>query len=295
MKNALQQMIFFNRVTGLPISLYSDTFELQQNIGLPDTPIDDLAKLELPTVIKNMHDAYETHMTQQHEHFLIYQVNPDTNNKHFILVIGPFKHFPYSRAKIASILSEGHLDQKISEINLFQYYYTLQNIKVESVPYLFQLIEILFVAESVQFGDISYELIDSDFIKKTMLEYMEIDFYHHNYFQEQRLMNNIFRSGSFQISDFRAFEPELGTVTEDHVRNAKNIFIITVGTLQRYAIENGLDAHESFSIGDAYLRKIESCTNISKRVLQPQACWWPTNWACLKGIIPKASKRSEKA
>lgn len=264
MKNALQQMIFFNRVTGLPISLYSDSYKLMQSIDLPDIPIDELGRVDLPIVIKNMSEAHETHMTKHYEHFLIYKVNSDKKKNHFILVIGPFKHFPYSQVKITSMMSEHHLNQKITKTHLFQYYYSLQNIRVESIPYLFQLIEILFDIEPAQFGDVSYELIDSDIIKKTMLEYMEIDFYHHNYFQEQRLMKNIFRSNNFQLSDFREFEPELGTVTEDHVRNAKNIFIITIGTLQRLAIENGLDPHESFTIGDAYLRKIESSTNISK-------------------------------
>ena len=240
MKNTLQQMILFNRVTGLPISLYSETFELLQTIDLPDPPMDTFAKVDLPTVVNDMTNTYETHRTLRHEHFLIYRVNTDTKNKHYFLVIGPFKHFPYSSVVIDTIMKEQHLSQTISKTHLFQYYYSLQ------------------------FSNVSYELIDTDITKKTMLEYMEIDFYHHNYFQEQRLMKNIFRSNNFQLSDFREFESDLGTVTEDHIRNAKNIFIITIGTLQRLAIENGLDAHESFTIGDAYMRKVENCTNISE-------------------------------
>ncbi len=63
----------------------------------------------------------------------------------------------------------------------------------------------------------------------------------------------------------RLFKPldsaEMGTLSEDHLRNLKYHLIITVAFITRYCIEGGLEMETAYNLSDIYIRSIDQCCN----------------------------------
>lgn len=84
---------------------------------------------------------------------------------------------------------------------------------------------------------------------------------HNLYADEVRLLDAV-RSGNVTLARKLASEPMHGTpgrLSDDLLRNQKNLLIARVTTVSRAAIEGGMSNEESFTMSDAYIVRGEHC------------------------------------
>ena len=79
---------------------------------------------------------------------------------------------------------------------------------------------------------------------------------------EQMLMDVVFKGDVPSLKEFISKAPAVksGIVAEDHLRQAKNTFIVTATLVSRAAIHGGMDAEDALTLSDAYIRKCEMST-----------------------------------
>lgn len=91
----------------------------------------------------------------------------------------------------------------------------------------------------------------------------EIEFKHHPYDKEMRKFH-LLRDGSDEaLVDFkeRRANSNTGKLSNDALRNAKYLFVATTTLTTRFAIEGGLDAEDSYTISDVFIRRADQCTS----------------------------------
>lgn len=171
----------------------------------------------------------------------------------FILIAGPFVY-----TKHAEITAEGVMTVRPGKTNQF-----------------YKLLEHLFESRKLIFNDVTQDLSSLESLEKNIIEYREIDFYHHNYVLESNHFTEIFRSGDINkvFSERDRTFPETGYMSKNEEGNKKNWTIIGIGLFARKAIELGLDSHIAFTISDNYLRRIEQVKSIADMDMISQECF----------------------
>ncbi len=56
----------------------------------------------------------------------------------------------------------------------------------------------------------------------------------------------------------------LGRLSPDELRNLKYHLVITVAFVTRYCIEGGLEMEEAYTLSDAYINRVDSCTSVEQ-------------------------------
>ena len=81
---------------------------------------------------------------------------------------------------------------------------------------------------------------------------------------ENRLMDMVMRGEVAAINEYISSMPAVrgGIVAQEHLRQSKNIFIVTATLVSRAAIRGGVDVTASLALSDAYIQKCELCSNI---------------------------------
>lgn len=103
-------------------------------------------------------------------------------------------------------------------------------------------------------------------ISEVIFQSQERGLPHNPYDQEKREMDSI-RKGNVQMlqkSLQETYLGEVGKLSKDELRQAKNIAICVIVLASRAAIEGGLLPEEAFSMVDAYILRIEEMTNAVK-------------------------------
>ncbi|MDO4491784.1 MAG: hypothetical protein Q4B85_12025 [Lachnospiraceae bacterium] len=93
----------------------------------------------------------------------------------------------------------------------------------------------------------------------------ENSFRHNPYEQEVREQASIEKGDieGLKKSIEEDFIGDFGTLSNDPVRNMKNLFIVNTTLASRSAIRGGLSPELSFSLSDSYIQKVEEMTNVN--------------------------------
>ena len=99
---------------------------------------------------------------------------------------------------------------------------------------------------------------------EALIESKENGRYHDTYYFEQELLKKVENGDIEGINRLISNVPELtaGDVAADSLRQAKNIFIITVSLITRSAISGGLDIETAYQLSDSYIREAEKSQDI---------------------------------
>ncbi|GKX29906.1 hypothetical protein SH1V18_23860 [Vallitalea longa] len=254
-----EKMFMYTMTTGLPISLYTSSAKLIHQINIPEIPFSFLGVFSLEQIIRDKKLFYN-HKTNFEEYFISLRITSEIYND-LIVVVGPFKYKMLTNNEIKSIANQ-HVG-KYRMVALQKYYYSLPIAKIGSINQHYKYLESLFNSTHIVFNDVDKDIICVNSLEKNIIEYREIDFYHHNYFSEKQYLNMMFKGRVNLYEDLDLSNIEAGTIANNYIRNRKNLCIINIGIFERYAIEQGLETHISFTIGDTYLRMVEECKNLS--------------------------------
>lgn len=246
----LQEIAYlYYSTTNMPVSLFRDkSKQLIEQIGVKkryQLEVSSFPFLELENV------NYYNYSPESGVHYLSTKFVQD--HQRFILIAGPFIYTKEPQTIVDGVLT-------VRPGKTHQHY---------------KLIEQLFESNTLIFNDISQIPSSLESLERNIIEYREIDFYHHNYTQESTGLTEMFRSGD--MSKYFAQRDEAftdtGHMAQDEVGNKKNWTIIGIGLLTRKAIELGLDSHIAFTISDNYLRRIEEVKGIADMDMVSQECF----------------------
>ncbi len=247
----------FYHTCHIPLAVYDDHLKMVCSHGLVETPLEWIGKLNLEDEVQAMKTSYKNIETALQEHYML--MNKDG---HYLLA-GPFLH----KSKDFSVekLMQKNQIPAIYTKAFYRYFASLPDIAAMDIPYYYRLLERLFEISDGCFSNPEADLLPFTPIDKTLLEYMEIEFTHHNYYYEQQRIKAMLPDTEL-ITSWQNLDQRLsvaGTIANNDERNLKNLIISTIAIMGRSAIEKGIDAHISFTMMDSYLRRIEDCHNIS--------------------------------
>ena len=103
-------------------------------------------------------------------------------------------------------------------------------------------------------------------MQKVIFHRQEAELPHNPYDQEKRELDSIRRGDKEMLrrSLQETYRGEVGRLSNNELRQAKNIAICVITLASRAAIDGGLLPEEAFSMVDGYILKIEEMTNIVK-------------------------------
>lgn len=91
--------------------------------------------------------------------------------------------------------------------------------------------------------------------------------FHHNYALEKQLGQRLFTDDQVSLeslaNDFSTY-PRPILAVNNPLRSEQNLYITTVSTYARFAIEAGLSSETAFSYCDYFIQQVEDCTSISQ-------------------------------
>ena len=92
----------------------------------------------------------------------------------------------------------------------------------------------------------------------------ENDFRHH-YYNEEMLQYEYLKAGDMRAipESVRMFSSsELGTLSDDPLRNFKYLFVASTTLATRFAIEGGVDGETAYNASDLYIQQADRCGSI---------------------------------
>lgn len=262
----------FYHTCHIPLAVYDCHLQILCSYGLMTPPIRPLGDIDLANEIRTMKMSYKNIMTPFQEHYMLLRITgPDetatakveASQTTYYLLAGPFLH-KSGEFSIEKLMQKNQIP--LAHANAVRSYFAeLPDVVAMDVPYYYQLLERIFQVSDGQFSDSCADLFPSVEIETRMLEYSGIDFTHHNYYYEQGRMENLL-SDTDLMTSAKNLEDNLsftGTLASNEERNLKNLAVILISMMGRFAIENGLDSHLSFTMIDTYLQMLEDSNNIS--------------------------------
>jgi len=248
----------YNLITDLPIKAYDKNRDFLFEQGKIESPYDFLGDFD--TSIFSVKKLYKNYNNQNNEYFIL--VNIDNRYGKFYILVGPFMYHSVTYNELMEIAKANHIPSDNIHI-LRKYFSSVKTVKHNSLMHHYQYLAQLFEIDDSILDDNSTDLYERKAVEKNKLEYREIDFFHHNYLIENMFFHHFFngRLTKTNIDDLTNVEP--GLIADDYLKSTKNLGIVSLALIERYAIEHGMDAHISFTIGDAFLRRLDKANNIS--------------------------------
>ena len=242
-----ERMNIFYKTTKISISLFSDKV-LVHSISVPNNY---LQKIENLSQSEKFEDRFYNHEIEKD----VYCMQLKFAN--FTVLAGPYMY---------NISNQEINDNEFKKLPI---------IDIGSTVQFFKLLELLFCKNNLIFNDVSQSLSQLDLLEHNLIEYREIEFYHHDYYMETNTLSKMFKSKDFDelyIQSRPAYDLS-GKVSENSLRQAKNIMIAGIAVFTRKAIELGVNPHLAFTISDMSIRKIEKTYNIADLDMVTQECF----------------------
>lgn len=236
MQNLREVAYLYFMTTKLPITLLDAQGGIIEQLGVSKTQQSLL--LDLP-INKVKNNEYYNH-TAGDLHFISMQCQCD--NRDVFIVVGPYRYLCEQTATVvgnAPCMTSGETQQH------------------------YKLLEKLFACGDLKFNRVDKSLSPSAALEKNIIEYREIDFFHHDIGLEYASVSQMFRDGdATAFREGRALMfANSGQMTQSKKANNKNWFVIGIGLFTRKAIELGVNPHHAFTISDSFLRRIDETDN----------------------------------
>ena len=257
-----ERIHMYHMTTNLPVRVYDASSNLLCHIGelnMPYAFLDDYLIDRHWDYIEESPTFYIS-SSDYNEHYLSLALR-HSNTISYIIVVGPYKH---QRPNVHKI--EQHIAKKYGRVidreKLMDCYTQIPTIKAEANVQHYAYLQMLFTdCQPIVEG--KQRILTSQYKpNKILMEYREIDFYHHDYLKEIQYVHHRFKGRLSQIDKELVTTLEPAIVSVDYLRSIKNIGIVNIAISGRYAIDHGIDPHYSFSIGDAYIRKLETLKSL---------------------------------
>lgn len=207
--------------------------------------------------IKNYPDVFQEHNS------IFYAVFPIDTGK---LLIGPVSIERPDKELTDYIVQTHHIGEKVG--------FRLAYCRLETFGTGVLMIHHFLTGEELSLDDLwrKNELRDDDIsnalasVSDVIFQRQEYEMPHNPYDQEVRELDSI-RRGDVKMlkkSISETYRGEVGTLSKNKIRQAKNIAICVITLASRAAIEGGMIPEEAFSMVDGYILQIEEMNNITK-------------------------------
>ncbi|MCF0105724.1 MAG: helix-turn-helix domain-containing protein [Holdemanella sp.] len=243
-------------LSGLPVRIYQDERFIQLFHYAKFKP--DLAILEEREIFKNK-DTVSYYMTDTFLFYGLFRIK----NTDVSYLIGPVSQTRVNKKNIRNILlSIGEPLHREKELNEY----------LNSIPTYPLRIFLQILCTFNYFFNNEKRDVDEFIIKEMpLVEYVdnhkeESEEFVHNTYEVEKKMLDIVKRGNIDELNILFSNPlsgRAGTLSNDGLRQQKNLFICTTTLVTRAAIEGGLDKETALTLSDVYIQKAELINDIA--------------------------------
>lgn len=247
--------------TYLPIHYYKNG---QPELILPETDFPfDLARFHLAELVSRG-EAISYLVTKEFHYFGLIQ-NEQTGQ---CILIGPVISIPPSPASIRSIMREYDIPSACRE-QLTELYQLIPTYSFHQFCHFLSLFyqELFHDAIDIEaylnvHTDTGNAAVASLHLSKSY-DAKEREHFHNTYHYEQLYLDYIRNGNVNGLKEFfsNAFSIQAGQITDNTLRQAKNILIVSTTLATRCAIEGGLDMESAYLLSDIYIQEGEKLQN----------------------------------
>ena len=258
--NVIHVARLINNITQVPIQLLGAESEII--FSLPET----FRKTHFHLSAKDLFDGH-TSLPILHE-LLTYYVLDTPENDGVYLLLGPVwlkKPSVFDKDQVKHHFSGTEKKRKTSVLDYLPIFSAEQFIQIVQLCYytLYQceLSDLTLLPQDT--AHISSSL-QSVLTTQNQFERREFSLPHNSYLEEKRFLEAV-KSGDVALVKKLYAKPTAGTagkLSDDPLRNQKNLFIAHITLLTRAAVDGGLSNEDAYTMSDAYINRSEYCTRI---------------------------------
>ena len=257
-------------LSGIPVRVYLG--DRQISFHSPVTLIADPVLLYR----KKLWDIQETVGYYLTEGFSYYGV---IRSDKIRMIIGPTWQLPVSDQELKELAFRIGLNKDDTE-EFCQSIKAIVNMPVESLLLMLCSINYMINGEKLELRDLMISGLEQDaFRKSSASQVMSADSApqlsialqpsvapHNSYSQEQTILQMIRTGDTTALHHWLEQAPAVrsGILAPEHLRQIKNIFIVTATLASRAAIRGGLDVEDAFSLSDSYIQSCERLNTAEK-------------------------------
>ena len=184
------------------------------------------------------------------------------------MVIGPFLTEKVPEGRIGQLVSEGQIRMHLRSA-VRTYLDSLPVLSVQQYYYTGRLVEFLLSSQTELKNnpgswDLSQAFIPNSYYQKAQ-DYRTMQFLHSPYMTEQEICHYISKGDSVSALHILAEinEHPRAQLAGTALRSLKNSIICSCAFMARAAISGGVRPDDAFTLSDAYIQQIETCSDIN--------------------------------
>ena len=197
------------------------------------------------------------------------------NSDGFDIIIGPTRMGTISEKSLHNFISSGRPFISFTNINdIRNFFDSCSSYYLEQFLPIISSLHGFLNSNFISVDDMINRTIENSYLSDTQLRMIEATIEHtydekdrRNKFDiESKIMYYISNGMSNKLRKLNLDHNEIGSLSNDSLRHYKNALIILNTLSQRAAIIGGLDPEISYQLGEIYIQKIESCTDINSLI-----------------------------
>ncbi len=204
------------------------------------------------------------------EHFYYYGILISGETR---FIVGPTRQLPASEQELRELAFHMGLGKEDAE-EFGRSMKAIVNMPVESLLLMLCSINYMVNGEKLELRDLtitSTEQASLDTIRASQVIAKDGELYpptppHNSYSQEQAILRIVRKGDTAALHTWMKRAPAIrgGILAPEHLRQMKNLFIVTATLCSRAAIRGGLDVDDAFSLSDSYIQSCERLDTAEK-------------------------------
>ena len=204
------------------------------------------------------------------EHFYYYGILISGETR---FIVGPTRQLPASEQELRELAFHIGLGKEDAE-EFGRSMKAIVNMPVESLLLMLCSINYMVNGEKLELRDLtitSTEQASLDTIRASQVIAKDGELYpptppHNSYSQEQAILRIVRKGDTAALHTWMKRAPAIrgGILAPEHLRQMKNLFIVTATLCSRAAIRGGLDVDDAFSLSDSYIQSCERLDTAKK-------------------------------
>ena len=204
------------------------------------------------------------------EHFYYYGILISGETR---FIVGPTRQLPASEQELRELAFHMGLGKEDAE-EFGRSMKAIVNMPVESLLLMLCSINYMVNGEKLELRDLtitSTEQASLDTIRASQVIAKDGELYpptppHNSYSQEQAILRIVRKGDTAALHTWMERAPAIrgGILAPEHLRQMKNLFIVTATLCSRAAIRGGLDVDDAFSLSDSYIQSCERLDTAKK-------------------------------
>ncbi len=204
------------------------------------------------------------------EHFYYYGV---LNSGEIRFIVGPTRQLPASEQELRELAFHMGLNKEDGE-EFGRSIKTIVNMPVESLLLMLCSINYMVNGEKLELRDLTITTDEQDMLRTiSASRIIQKDGRmqpptppHNSYSQEQAILRIVRKGDTAALHTWLSRAPAIrgGILAPEHLRQMKNIFIVTATLCSRAAIRGGLDVDDAFFLSDSFIQSCERLDTAEK-------------------------------